>query len=142
MKRTILFFGLLASIFAAGCRSRDHAMSHSDRQATWVVDKISDELDLTDAQKTVVNRITGEVLAKREDFKGLYMGAVDEILVQIKGDKVDQEALNSLFQEREQKFKELRSFVISKFADFHGTLTPEQRTKLAVRLEEYRKRRG
>ncbi len=142
MKHTILIFGFLVSVLVPGCRPRYHSMSQADRQAIWVVDKISDELDLTDAQKTVVNRITGEVLAKRADFKGLYMGAADEVLGQIKSDKIDQDALNVSFQEREQKFKELRLFVIAKFAEFHGTLTPEQRSKLAARLEQYKKHRG
>ena len=134
---------LLSGVFSfVGCRSRESHESYSERHATWVVDKISDELNLNETQKTTVNRIKGEVLAKHDEFKSLYLGVVDEVLQQVKSDKVDQELINKSFQARETKLKELRSFVVEKFAEFHSVLTPDQRKVLADKIEHYRKRRG
>ncbi|MBI3005230.1 MAG: Spy/CpxP family protein refolding chaperone [Ignavibacteriales bacterium] len=146
MKNT-LFASILGIILVGilsftGCRSRESHESYSERRAGWVVDKISDELDLNETQKLTVNRIKGEVLAKRGEFKSLYAGVVDEVLQQVKSDKVDQESINKSFQAREAKLKELRSFVVEKFAEFHSVLTPDQRKQLADKLEHYRKRGG
>lgn len=146
MKR-LIFTGLLGILLVGifsfvGCRSRESHESYSERRAGWIVEKISDELNLNEAQKSTVNRIKTEVLAKQGEFKDLYAGIVDEVLLQVKSDKVDQESINKSFQAREAKLKELRSFAVEKFAEFHGVLTPKQRKQLADKIEQYRKRRG
>lgn len=126
MKRIILIGLFGAGIFSfAGCRSKESEGSYSERRAAWAVEKISDELKLNEGQKATANRIKDGILSKQEEFKSLYSGVVDEVLAQVKNEKVDEEALNKSFQDREQKLKEIRSFLVSKFGEFHSSLTPE-----------------
>ena len=76
-------------------------------------------------------------MAKRAEFKGTRDEMFNNVLAQVKSDKVDQEALNTFFESKEVEMKEMHSFFVSKFAEFHGMLTAEQRTKLAGKMEEF-----
>jgi Spy/CpxP family protein refolding chaperone len=94
-------------------------------------------LDLNDSQKKEVVRIKDEILAKRKGFKADHHAMFETVLAQVKGESVDEALLNQLFQDKEAQFKEMRGFMISKFAEFHKILTPVQREKLVKKMNEF-----
>jgi Spy/CpxP family protein refolding chaperone len=111
-----------------------------EKKADWLVEITAKELNLSADQKTKLNGIKDEILTKMQGFKGMREGVRDEILSQIKNQNVDQVKLNQLFGEKEAQFKEMRTFLIAKFTEFHDLLTPEQRTKLVEELDKFHKR--
>ncbi len=145
MSRKILISGLLLMVvgigvfFMSGCRR--HACSFHratpEKRAEWMVKRISSELDLNDSQKKEVNRIKDEILAKKKGYKNDHHQMYEAVLAQVKGESVDEALLNQLFQDKEAQFKEMRGFMISKFAEFHKILTPAQREKLAKKMNEF-----
>ena len=55
---------------------------------------------------------------------------------------VNEAEVNAMFAQREAKLKELREFAVAKYAQFHNSLTKEQKLKLKEKMEKYRKYRG
>jgi hypothetical protein len=61
----------------------------------------------------------------------------NNILTQIKSVAVDQDELNRLFDDKAARFKELSSFIVDKFAEFHSILSEEQRESLARMIAKH-----
>jgi len=99
-----------------------------------VVKKISSELDLDDSQMAKLDVIKSEVLARQQSFSGIKSEVWDEVHQQLRSASIDEQKLNELFAGKETQFTEMRTFAVSKFAEFHAILTPEQRTTLAEKM--------
>lgn len=103
--------------------------------------KIAKELKLNEQQKVELEQIKDEILAKKAEFKINHQEIKNAVLSQVKSDTVDQAALNGLFEDKELEFKEMRAFLVDKFAEFHNILTPEQRLSLAEKMEKFHSKR-
>jgi periplasmic protein CpxP/Spy len=135
----VLILLVIAKLFS-GCHHRPHfckAHSSHEKRVKWVIKKISKELKLNEQQKVELERIKDEIMAKKAEFKVNHDEIKNAVLFQVKSDTVDQAALNGLFGDKELEFKEMRAFLINKFSEFHSILTPEQRLKLADKMEKF-----
>ncbi len=122
----------------AGCHGRHCGWKNRPEQkAEHIVKRLAKELDLNEDQKTKLDKIKTEILLRKADFKVVHSGIHDEIFSQLKASSVDQGKLNQAFEDREAKMKELRTFLISEFAEFQAILTPNQREKLVAKLQEF-----
>jgi protein CpxP len=131
---------VVISVVAAGCCHRfyrNHCMPSHKKAAQWIIKKLSKNLDLNEEQKKELNRIKDEISAKHQQLKSDHQEILNAVLLQIKNDKVDEAALNEIFDSKEEKIKEMRSFLIAKLAEFHSILTPAQRDKLAQHIKKY-----
>ncbi len=139
-----VFTGLIVAVAGAvlfsvtGCSRMYWHKYEPEKRAACMVERISKKLDLTREQHAKLVQIKDEIMAKRGEFKPLKNALFDEIIKQTKSDKADQAEINRRIDPIEAKAKELRPFLVSKFAEFHAMLTPEQRNKLAKELEEHR----
>ena len=131
----ITVLSIVGGLAVHGCRPHRHCGT-PEKNAERIVKKISSELDLDDQQKQKLDKIKDEMLAKRNEFKETRETVFNQILVQVESNKVDQEALKDMLESNEAKMKDMHSFLIEKFAEFHGILTPEQRTKLADKMKD------
>ncbi|MDX1960419.1 MAG: Spy/CpxP family protein refolding chaperone [Leptospiraceae bacterium] len=110
-------------------------------KAKWIVKKISSELDLTDKQKSSLEKMKEEYLAKRKELKfGMSKETQAEILAQVKSSKPDEKKLDSIFDEEKKKREQMFTFLQKKFYEFHSTLTQEQKNTLAEKMEKIFKR--
>jgi len=64
----------------------------------------------------------------------------NEVNMQVKAENIDEEKLNALFAEKEMQFREMRTFLISKFTEFHEVLTANQRAELAEKMTKFKER--
>ena len=133
---TLLLVSL--GILVGACKHRSpHCMMSGtpEEKIDYVISKMTDELALTETQAQQVKLILNEIHTKIQVNKGTHHEMVTVIIEEIKSDEINQQKLNQLFEEKETKFKEMRSYMISKAAEIHKILTPEQRTKLGNHLE-------
>lgn len=131
---------LLIGLMSFGILSQCSRSYNPEKRAQRMADMLTDELDLDDKQSQHLNKIKEEILAKGKEYRKHRRVIKDEILAQINSDAVSEDKLNSVFEQQEPYRKEMRKFMISKFAEFHKTLKPEQRTKLAELVEKFSKR--
>ncbi len=119
-----------------GCRH--HFGSHEAR-AEKTIRYLTDELILTEPQQAMLKSFKDEMLKKREDAHQCRQKNKAVIMEELKKDTVDQESLMNIYTEHKPKIDELATFVISSLAEFHETLTPEQKSTLIDKLETFDK---
>ncbi len=124
-------------IFSGGCARQRFACKSPEKRAEFIVKKLTNNLDLTKEQVEKLNKIKDEILARTKDFKNERKASYNEALALIKSEKLDKSSLTSLIGKREQKWNELKPFLVEKFIEFHGMLTPEQKNKLAEKMEKF-----
>ncbi len=135
---SVLITGLLFSgALFWGCR---HGHGSPEKKAEWIVGKISSELDLTDDQKLEIDRIKDEVLEKFREHRKTRKAMHERVIRLVKSDTLDVDEINRIFDEKEARHREMRPFIIEKIVEFHRILKPEQKEKLAEKLEEFGKR--
>lgn len=118
----------------SGCK-----MSIEDR-ATYASKYLRRKLDLNDAQKAEV-----EVLAKQaaEDFKNMKPDRkelADEVEKQMTTDKADVTQIRKLMASQQVKRQILTDKWITKIAEFHAKLSPEQKQEAAKLLRKFSKK--
>jgi len=132
---------LITSTAYFGCRTHtvEEREKHVEKRADWVVDKITNELDLTKEQQATLQSIKSEVISKQQEVKLLREGVVHDLFSVLDKETVNEDELNTMFSAREAKLTELRQFAVAKYAQFHNSLTKEQRATLKIKLEKYKK---
>ena len=132
----ILLIGLLvASLgYLSGCRRHSHA-----HKAEFMVDYISETLDLNEGQQEQLNQIKDEVMEKARQMHADKASMREELVDQLRREEIDKERVKSLVAEHRAKMDEIVDLLVDRLAEFHKTLTPEQREKLVAKIETFKK---
>ena len=126
------------ALLLAGCHHRHCGWRSSpEEKANKVTKHIAKELDLTADQKGRLDGIKNDILARKGDFSALRAGFHEMVLGQIRSGSVDADKMNQDLEQREAKAKELRAFLVGKFAEFNAILDAGQREKLALKIESH-----
>jgi Spy/CpxP family protein refolding chaperone len=142
MLRKGLYIGLVISLvigiaFFSGCRRHGH-----HRGAEFAVDYVSEVLDLTEPQEEQLNQIKDELMEKREQMHATKAKYHDEAVAMLLSESIDQDRVKEIIAEHRAQMDEMIDFMVQRFAEFHSTLTPEQKTKLVKKLEDFHKWHG
>ncbi len=120
-----------------GCRR------HSPGQkAEFMMDYVSETLDLDENQKAHLDQIKDELLEKGLQMRADKAAMHDELVAQLRSDAIDPDRLRAMVTEHRVKMEALIDLGIVRLAEFHKTLTPEQREKLVAKLESFKKWHG
>ena len=132
---TALVIGLLLGVgLFSGCRNHGHG-----RGAEFAVDYVTDVLDLTDEQQAHLNQIKEEMMEKREQMHASKAKHYDEIINQLGSEEIDQERVKIIIAEHRAQMDEMIDLAVARIAEFHRTLTPEQKAKLVKKIESFKK---
>jgi len=132
----ILMIGMLISGGAmfSGCRRHSHA-----HKAEFVVDYISETLDLNESQQAQLDQIKDELMAKAQQMHADKESMHGESVAQLRSEEIDQERVKALIAAHRAKMDEIIDLVVVRLAEFHKTLTPEQKEKLIAKIETFKK---
>ena len=125
----ILIFGLLT---LAGCKRHAH-----HKGAEFMVDYVSEVLDLTDAQRADLDQIKAEFMEKAEQMHADKDAMKADILAQLEKEEMDAVELKKLATRHHTQMETFIDLGIDRLVEFHKTLTPEQKTKLVKKLEDF-----
>ncbi|MBS1518976.1 MAG: Spy/CpxP family protein refolding chaperone [Bacteroidetes bacterium] len=109
---------------------------HHDGPEGFIIDRISDELDLNADQKAQVERIKGEIRNKMESEKPDREAMLKEFSEEFTKDRLDKNKILEHIQKNETKRNEMKEFMIDKLVEFHSILTPQQRLKVIEKMKE------
>ncbi|OHD69286.1 MAG: hypothetical protein A2W19_15930 [Spirochaetes bacterium RBG_16_49_21] len=124
-------------MLAAGCAKKHFLCKTPEKRAEFIVKKLTRTLDLTEEQVEKLNKIKDEILAATKNIRNERKAFRNEALVLVKSEKLDRNAFNNLISRREQAWNELKPLIIDKLIEFHSMLTPEQKNKLAEKMEKF-----
>ena len=126
---SIFTFISLALIFT-GCRA------HSPNgKAEFMVDYIAETLDLNDQQRAQLEDIKAEFLAKAGEMHAQREAMRTELMAELRKEEIDQQRMKALSAQKREQMAELMDLAVDRLAEFHRTLTPEQKEKLVAKLE-------
>ncbi len=128
------FFGTL--------RGKESRQERKERAVEW----ISSELGLTNEQRSQLLHISDDLENLEKDMKKDRENLKEEFINMITAQELDQARILGWVKEKQKQVDEFAPSIIAKLADFHKSLNPEQRKKLADELNkhssEQRKERG
>jgi len=129
---------LLVSVAGlSGCRR------HSPGQkAEFMMDYVSETLDLDEGQQAHLDQIKDELLEKGMQMRADKAAMHGELVAQLRSEAIDPDRLKAMVTEHRVKMEALIDLGIIRLAEFHKTLTPEQREKLVAKLESFKKWHG
>jgi len=129
---------LIAGVAAfSGCRRHSHA-----HKAEFMVDYISETLDLTESQQEQLNQIKDEVMAEAKEMHANKESMHAELVAQLRSEEIDQKFVKARIAEHRAKMDHIIDLLVVRIAEFHKTLTPEQKEKLIAKLETFKKWHG
>ena len=131
----VMMFGLILGVgLFSGCRNHGHG-----RGAEFAVDYVTEVLDLTEAQQTHLNEIKEEFMVKRDQMRANKAKHYDEIITLLGSEEIDQNRVRVLIAEHRAQMDEMIDLAVVRLSEFHRTLTPEQKTKLVKKVEDFRR---
>ena len=132
-----LIAAAIGALGVAGCGRHGCRHGHDPAQrAEWIAKKIAKELDLNDAQKAKLELVKQEFLAQHEKRKPEREEAFQTVLAQVRSKQLDTAKIQALIERRHKHMEEAAPSVLKKIADFHASLTDEQKEKAARKLEK------
>lgn len=140
IKRSLI--GLAAATVVLGgltaCGSRgDHARGWSDERITEVrgkaIERISDKLELNDAQKAKLGLLADEMVASRKALRGTADPRT-ELQALVAGEKFDRSKAQALLDQKTQAVQAGGPKMVGAFADFYDSLNPAQQQQVREKM--------
>ena len=127
---TLICVFILGVLVFNGCRS------HSpDHKAEFMVDYISETLDLNDSQREHLDGIKEEFLAKAKEMHAKKKAMHAEFKTELLKEEIDQQRIKDLMAQKREQMAEIMDLAVERLAEFHKTLSAEQKEKLVAKLE-------
>ena len=118
-------------ICLGGCRHPS-----PERMADRVIGDLAAKLELNAAQQQQLQAIKTEMIAKATEMRKARQPMREEVLAELQKDTLDQEKLRKMVDRRKAAMEEITNLAIARLAQFHGTLSPEQKKKLVEYVKE------
>ena len=115
------------------------ACKHHDAKGAFALDYITETLDLTREQETNLDFIRAEIVDKVQEMHADKKEMHAILKEQLESETIDKDVVRKLVADHREKMNAVIDLAIDKLADFHETLTPEQKTKLVAKLEKFEK---
>ena len=130
---------ILGGIAALGLAAVGCGRCHGDKLEYYsgkIVKRLASKLDLDEAQKGKLEAVRATILAKHSEMKGKGADDLAGVLTLIRAEKLDKAKVNQMIDEHQKTRQEVKDKLIDQVADFHDSLKPEQREKLAKLVED------
>ena len=145
MKKMVLVIGILAvvvvgALLYAGFYPGTSFAYGNGRFVGCMVDKFADDLELNTQQREQLMQIVEEVRSKHQEMHSLHAAEKNGLIEELRSQEIDREKLDSMYSNTKNRFDEMYDLLVSRFLEFHKTLTPEQREQLIAEIEKHQKR--
>ena len=135
LKKTIYSLVILAIIssllLVSACRHYS-----PEKRTQWMMKKFTKDLELNDSQKEQLDVFKTEILMKGRELRVAYKNTMEELGLQLRSEEFDKQKVKDAVSRITAPQDEFISLFIEKLADFHSSLTAEQKTILAKKLDK------
>jgi periplasmic protein CpxP/Spy len=138
-KKWIIIAGVVSTLLVgtmAACQRGCHPGDFDEFDLAAVTGRIASRLDLSESQKALLDQYAGEILEKARTLHADRDTHRQELADLVRQDSIDRTVVNGLVEQKMETMREMVDFVAPRLIAFHETLTPEQREKIAARIEE------
>ncbi|MCI0453699.1 MAG: Spy/CpxP family protein refolding chaperone [Candidatus Dadabacteria bacterium] len=124
------FFGTL--------KGKDSHKGKTDRVIEW----ISFELDLTKEQRSKLVLMSDELRNFEREIKNDRENLREEVINMISSGGLDQGRILEWVKEKQKHVDQIAPIIIAELVDFHKSLNPEQRKKIADEVKKHSHQHG
>ena len=138
-KRNVVIVTLTSLFLATGFAACKHGYHRGfdefDLEA--VTNRIAARLELDDTQKADLEVLAAEITGKVKEMRADRESRHRELADLVRQEAISRETVDRMIGDKMEKMEELAGFATDRLLKFHATLTPEQREKIAVHIEEH-----
>jgi Spy/CpxP family protein refolding chaperone len=120
------------ALIFTGCRSHSH-----QGKLEFMVDYIAETLDLKEEQRAQLDGIKGEFISKAKEMHEEKEAMHTAFMAELRKAEINPENLKDLIDQKRAQMDEIIDLAVVRLVEFHKTLSPEQREKLATKIEYY-----
>ena len=135
LKKTIYSLVILAIIssllLVSACRHYS-----PEKRTQWMMKKFTKDLELNNSQKEQLDVFKTEILMKGRELKVAYKNTMEELGLQLRSEEFDKQKVKDAVSRITAPQDEFISLFIEKLADFHSTLTVEQKAILVKKIDK------
>jgi Spy/CpxP family protein refolding chaperone len=140
--KTVLAFTSVVLVLAALSLTSCARHWSPEERADWVTKRIAKHLDLDQQQTAKLEAVKQEMLAARAKLSKEHQALLDDAVAQIQAERLDQAKVLQLLERRQELHRQVAPQVVAKIAEFHASLTPEQKAKAVEHLRRFGERMG
>ncbi len=141
-KRNKIIIAAISSIVLVGGLAACGGHHHSpEERANYMLEKISDKLDLTAPQLNQLEQLKDELMNARQSMlaeRDSVHTKVNELLSQ---PTLDQERALKLVRDQTESINQKAPQIITAFAGFYDSLTPEQQAVIRDKVQKHKEHR-
>lgn len=136
-KISIIAVGAL--VVASSFTACSHFRSPESR-AQWVVEKVTDKLELTESQQIKLTALRDEVMNSRKDMRQKFGESKSQFKTLLDASTLDQKQAVSLVGSHTQFVNEQAPVLVAAFANFYDSLDLEQQAEIREFVGEHDER--
>lgn len=141
MKKKWIVSSMIAIILLIGgitaCKHGCHPGGLDEFDLAAVTNRIASRLDLTESQKMELEQISKEIAEKAKAMHADRKIHRQQLADLVRQDAIDNAVIDEMIDQKVVDLRAAADFVLERLIAFHATLTPEQREKIAARIEEH-----
>lgn len=135
-KIILITCGVAVALIIGACTSK-YCHRSPEKHAQWMVEKVTDKLDLNQVQQEKIKDLSQVILTARQAMKSEKEQKHKDILAMLEQPKLDRSQVLNKFNQHIDKFQLQAPAVVNSFGDFYDTLSDEQREKLRDKLKDH-----
>ena len=140
-RKTIVITAILSTLLLmaglTACKHGHRPGGFDEFDLAAATNRIAHRLDLTESQKADLKQISAEIAAKATSLHAEREDRLQEFADLIRQDRIDQDTVDQMIAARMEKMREMVDVAVPRLIAFHETLTPEQKDKIAVHIEDH-----
>jgi len=139
-KRTMVLVVVLSLLLIGGlaaCKHRRGPCGFDQFDLQAGINRVASRLDLTEEQKADLDQIAHEITEKARALQEVRSVRQQELANVVRQDSIDQAVVDEMISARFNEMREMVDFASVRLIAFHSNLTPEQREKIAQRIEDH-----
>ena len=139
-QKFIITVAVIVVVTGAMALTGCHRHRSPEERIAHKFDHVAYHLDLNEEQKVKLDTVKDEILRARNEIRNEHQALFEEIVAQVQGNQLDETKVLQLIDQHHNLMNQVAPQVVAKVAEFHATLTPEQKTKAVEHLERIRER--
>lgn len=135
-KRIVILLATATVITGTLAACGHHRYHDPEKRGEWIVEKVTDELELNESQKTKLEAVRTEILTARKDVRVDRQKTRDEILAMLDQPQLDRQKVLSMVEQKTVSINQHAPQIVNALGEFYDSLSDEQRKELREHVAE------
>jgi Spy/CpxP family protein refolding chaperone len=132
----------MVGVTLSACGWRHHHQHDPAERAQWMSEKVTEELDLTEAQQVKLEAVKNALLDAHQQRRAKREAMLDQLIAEINKPALEESVLLNMADEHHRTMvDEVAPAVLPSLVAFHASLTAEQKQTIVEKLNHFREHR-